>query len=164
MIGFDNGYLIVLEYSHKNEKQRAHLWKCECRCKNIIIRSTAEIKKARVKRCNNCSYGVTKGNWINHYTPHGLAKNGKRHPLIKIRNGMMSRCYNAKKSDYIYYQGKGIVLCDEWKNDPKTFYSWALANGWQEGLTIDRIDPNKNYEPSNCRFISRSENSKRAKR
>src|ERR1041385_4583632 len=161
MVDVDNGFFRVIKYSHKNESQRAHMWECECRCGNIVVRSTAEIKRARTERCNECSYGVTKGNWTNHYIAHGLCLKGKRHPLIQMRNRIMTRCYNAKKSDFPYYQGKGIIVCDEWKDVPKSFYEWAFANGWQQGLTIDRIDPNGNYDPSNCRFITKNENSQR---
>ena len=56
---------------------------------------------------------------------------------------------------------KGIQMCDEWKHDFKKFYDWSMANGWEKGLTIDRLDSNGNYEPFNCEFVTRSENSKR---
>lgn len=161
MIGFDNGFVKVVEYAGKNKKQRTHLWKCECRCGNFVIRPTAEIKSARIKRCNTCSYGVTRGNWSNHHIDHGLARGGIRHPLVKMRNRMMTRCYNASESDFPYYQGKGIKVCDDWKNNPKSFYDWAFLNNWKEGLSIDRIDSSKDYCPENCRFITASENSKR---
>ena len=160
MMGIDNGFFKVLRYFGKNEKQRAFLWECQCRCGEIVIITTAGIKRCLPKSCKKCSY-KKRGNWTNHYIPHGLARGKQRHELVKMRNRMITRCYKAKKSDFPYYQGKGIRLCDDWKNIPKSFYDWAFLNGWKEGLTIDRIDPDGNYEPLNCRFITKSENSKR---
>lgn len=96
---------------------------------------------------------------------HGLTVNGKSHPIYKTRSYMIYRCYSAPEShaSYPFYRGKGIKICDEWRNDALVFYEWALKNGWKQGLSIDRIDSNKDYEPGNCRFISRSENSIKAR-
>lgn len=85
---------------------------------------------------------------------HGLSK----HPLHNIWRLMKNRCNNPKNKSYKYYGGKGIKVCDKWENDFYTFYQWAISHGWEEGLTIDRIDHNGNYEPRNCRFITRVEN------
>lgn len=80
---------------------------------------------------------------------------------------MKQRCYNKKHKSYHNYGGRGITICDEWLNDSQKFYNWALENGWNEDnlyksgrnkLTIDRIDNNGNYEPSNCRIITLKEN------
>ena len=80
------------------------------------------------------------------------------HKLYNLRYKIMARCYNAKPSDFKSYQGKGIKVCDEWRNNPESFYIWCLTNGWEEGLTIDRIDSSKDYEPNNCQILSLSEN------
>lgn len=80
---------------------------------------------------------------------------------------MKQRCLNPKNKSYHNYGGRGITICDEWLNEPSKFYDWAIKNGWNENdlyitgknkLTIDRIDNNGNYEPSNCRIISFKEN------
>ena len=70
---------------------------------------------------------------------------------------MKARCYNPNSVPYPYYGAKGISVCDEWKNDPKAFCEWAFANGYSDDLTIDRIDASGNYEPSNCRWATWTE-------
>ena len=86
---------------------------------------------------------------------HGL----DNHPLYKKWRNMKYRCYNTNDTRFHVYGGKGIIVCDEWKNDFMAFYSWAISHGWQKELWIDRIDTNGNYEPSNCRFVTESESS-----
>lgn len=80
----------------------------------------------------------------------------------KIFRSMKQRCYNVKNKGYKWYGAKGIKVCDEWLNNPKLFEDWSLKNGYEDNLTIDRIDENKNYSPDNCRWISFNENSRRA--
>lgn len=80
-----------------------------------------------------------------------------KHKAYKVLMGMRSRCYNKNSKSYKDYGRKGIKVCDEWLREAKVFVDWALANGWREGLTIDRIDNKGNYEPNNCRFVSKAE-------
>lgn len=91
---------------------------------------------------------------------HGLSK----HPLFPKLNKMRSRCYNSKSDDYKYYGGRGITVCDEWLNNPQSFFDWALSNGYKKGLEIDREDNNGNYEPSNCRWVTHDVNSQNTRR
>jgi hypothetical protein len=81
---------------------------------------------------------------------HGLTD----HPLMKKWISIKQRCYNLNNSRYKNYGGRGIEVCDEWKDNFKAFYDWCLANNYSSNLTIDRINNNGNYEPNNCRFIS----------
>ena len=79
--------------------------------------------------------------------------------LDNIYRGMKQRCYYSKHRAYAIYGGRGITICDEWKKSSKPFFEWALANGYEDHLTLDRIDPNGNYEPSNCRWVTVREQS-----
>jgi len=77
---------------------------------------------------------------------------------------MRQRCNNPNDQAYRWYGAKGVIVCPEWESSFLSFYTWAIANGYQDGLTLDRIKSNKNYEPSNCRWITREENTRRAKK
>ena len=98
---------------------------------------------------------------------------GKQTRLHRIHHNMKNRCYNKNFKEYKNYGGRGITICSEWLDSEKTkikgthisniskglivFKKWALENGYSDELTLDRIDPNGNYEPSNCRWVSRKE-------
>lgn len=77
--------------------------------------------------------------------------------LIRIRRNMLSRCYVKSHVSYPNYGGRGIKICDEWKKPCNSFFEWALANGYKDELTLDRINNDGNYEPSNCRWATRKE-------
>lgn len=77
--------------------------------------------------------------------------------LHKIYEHMMYRCYNPKSVNYKYYGARGIGVCEEWRNNPMLFKKWALSNGYNSTLTLDRIDSNKGYSPDNCRWVTMKE-------
>ena len=82
--------------------------------------------------------------------------------LYRIWANMKQRCYNANIPDYKHYGAKGIRVCETWRNSFEAFRDWAKANGYRDDLTIDRIDPDGDYAPENCRWITRAENTSRA--
>jgi len=102
------------------------------------------------KECHGVKYkGKYKGPRIGPREIHG--ETGTR--IHRIWTKMRTRCMNSKGDKYEYYGGKGIKVCDEW-NNYSNFKKWSLANGYEEHLTIDRKDSNKNYEPTNCRWVT----------
>ena len=79
----------------------------------------------------------------------------------RIWQGMKKRCYNPKDHHYYIYGGRGIKVCDEWKNSSDAFLEWAYSHGYSDELEIDRIDSNGDYCPENCQWITKSENAKK---
>lgn len=77
--------------------------------------------------------------------------------LYSIYTDMKTRCYNSRSNGYSDYGGRGILICDEWRNDFHSFYDWAISHGYLDNLSIDRIDVNGNYEPSNCKWSTAKE-------
>ena len=82
--------------------------------------------------------------------------------LKNIFDGMLDRCYNKSNKDYRWYGEKGITICNEWLDYPESFEQWALKNGYEDGLTIDRKNSDDNYCPENCQWITQEENSRKA--
>jgi hypothetical protein len=87
-------------------------------------------------------------------TIHGM----RNHPLYHVYRGMMERCYDKRNIGYPDYGQRGIRVCEEWRLSPKDFFDWAIENGWQHGLELDRRENDGNYGPSNCRFLTPSAN------
>lgn len=149
------GRLTVLEII--KEKNKNAKYKCRCDCGNEIITyyNNLYIGKTLSCGCLNNEQRHKKDN-KSHKQKHGLSKTR----LAIIRNGMISRCYNKNSDNYKRYGGRGIKICDEWKNKETgmiNFYNWAMQNGYREDLTIDRIDNDKGYYPDNCRWTTLKE-------
>jgi hypothetical protein len=86
---------------------------------------------------------------------HGISK---KTPLYKVWIGMRSRCHNPKAQNYKFYGAKGVVVCEEWRQDFLTFYEWSIAHGYADGLELDRIHAEVGYEPGNCRWVTKKAN------
>ena len=138
------GRLIVIEI-YKKDKQHHYYYKCKCDCGNYKVVADYNLRNNSTKSCG-C---LSRENKIKH--------NKSNTKLYRKYYAMKQRCYNSKYSRYFDYGGRGIKICDEWKNNFMSFYNWAINNGYQENLSIDRIDVNGNYCPENCRWITMEE-------
>lgn len=130
------------------------VWHCKCVCgKNSNVSAHALLSG----HSHNC--GCKRRTIGDHVRKHGFSQSR----LYSIWNGMRKRCQNPSTHGYENYGGKGICVCEEWDTDVLSFRKWALANGYEEGLTIDRIDGDADYCPTNCRWVTRSEQNKNRK-
>lgn len=121
-------------------------WICKCDCGNIVKAYGYDLQRGRVTSC-----GCRK-------EKHG----GRYSRLYEIWHSMKSRCNNKCHKFYKYYGGKGIKVCSEWENSFVLFREWAFGHGYDDSLTIDRIDSSGNYEPGNCQWITAKENTRKA--
>ncbi len=94
---------------------------------------------------------------------HGYSTRDYTHPIYRVWQSMKRRCDSPKIKNYRHWGGRGIIVCDGWLNSFLIFCNWALDNGWREGLSLDRINNDGNYEPSNCRFITQADNNRNSR-
>lgn len=143
------GKLTVIR-RYGTDRYKRVIWLCRCDCGNETIAAGTPLKNGHKKSCGCYKYEAT---FI-----HGFANKGNR--LYNIWDKMNYRCVNVNYHRYKDYGGRGIKVCNEWKNSFVIFRDWALSNGYADNLTLDRIDVNGNYEPSNCRWITNAEQQK----
>lgn len=151
LIGEKFHYWTIIYQSENRSKDGSIKWVCKCKCGTIKEVNGQDLKRNKTKSCGCLQKEIAKKKSFK----HGLIN----HLLYKIWVNMRYRCKNINAGNYKCYGGRGIKVCEEW-NDFKVFYNFAIDNGWKPELQIDRINNNKGYEPSNCRFVTRSENQK----
>ncbi len=142
------GRLLVIERSATNSKQNKPRWICKCDCGNEAEVNASDLKTGNTKSCGCFDVESVKAR----FTTHGQRKT----KLYFIWCNMKDRCQREKNKRYADWGGRGIKVCPEWQNY-EAFHEWAIQNGYEEGLSIDRINNDGNYQPSNCRWITRSE-------
>lgn len=145
------GRLLVIEYNGKSKTGKAK-WLCRCDCGNEKIIISTSLKQNETKSC-----GCLRKEIVSHTAKKHAKHNKTKTRIYRIWSSMKQRCYYKSLKQYKNYGGRGIEVCEEWKKDFMNFYNWAMNNGYEEHLTLDRIDSNKNYCPENCRWATYKE-------
>jgi len=152
LIGQTFGQLTVAGRAPNGANWRVY-WQCQCSCgQQANVRSDALLKGA-TKSCGCWNVQAIKNRQITH--------GHSRTNIHYMRVCMKQRCSNPNNPGYKDYGGRGITVCEEWKNDFKSFYDWAIANGYAIGLQLDRYPDNDGpYAPWNCRYTTAAMNSR----
>jgi len=150
MVGKRFERLLVVEESQVRRPGQGRMWVCLCDCGKQKVISGASLRRGFTRSCG-CLHN--EGNRKTH--------NGSKERLFRIWCAMRDRCKNKNTLHAKYYSLKNVTVCEEWL-DYGVFKAWALSAGYRDNLTIDRIDSAAGYHPNNCRWITLSENSRRA--
>lgn len=145
------GLWTVLYPSKKRTKHNGLMWVCRCDCGKIRAITSSALLAGHSNSCG-CIHKTLAAEINNKYHD-----NTCKTKLYHIWTGIKDRCYNKNAPRYKNYGGRGIIICNEWKEEFLNFKFWALNNGYKEGLTIERIDVNGNYCPENCKFIPKQQ-------
>jgi len=151
------GRLAVIEEVEQQGYLRRFLCQCDCGATTIAV-----LKRLRQGDTKSCGCLAKETSARNGRNCGPLTHGHSYHPLYNTWRGMIDRCTRPSTRWYCNYGGRGIGVCDEWR-DAATFIEWAKSHGWEEGLQIDRIDNDGDYCPENCRFVTRKANLRNAR-
>jgi hypothetical protein len=149
-VGEKFGKLIILSETEPNKlkygKYSGRRFMAKCECGKIKSVNKRAVIRGRVKSCGCLQK--------EHATRHGLSME----KIYGVYRGMLQRCYDKKHWLYPRYGGRGITVCNEWKQDIHAFVKWAIENGYKKGLTIERKNNDLGYSSENCTFVSLRQN------
>jgi len=156
--GFKNNRLTFIRDTDPYIDKKGNKYKqvyvvCSCTPKKEFIVRRDMFVNGFVKSCGCWNAEKAK----ERMTTHGISNTR----VYFIYKDMKRRCYSPQRKNYKHYGGRGITICDEWLNSPLEFYNWAMNNGYESHLTIDRIDNDGNYCPENCQWITREDSTKK---
>ena len=163
LTGIQFGSLTAIKLSHVGSNYQA-FWEYQCACGKLHI-ARANTVSYVTKHSNNPLLPSCGCMELKLKTKHGYRKQTDTHPLYKVYKSILDRCYNPQLPNYQWYGACGVTICDDWKNNPKAFIDWGIANGYEPGLHIDKdilcdakgISPHI-YSPETCQFISAKAN------
>lgn len=143
------GRLTVIEKLLERNKHGKIMWLCECSCE-LKTRKPIQASHLKSGMVNSCGCLQKEA-----HTKHGMCDTR----IYSIHRDMKDRCNNPNNDSYHHYGGRGISVFESWMGDEgfKNFYNWAMSNGYEKNLTLDRFDVDKNYEPDNCRWATMKE-------
>lgn len=142
--------LVVRRVGTSKDGQKTYLCQCDCGRKKIV--KSGNLRSGKTKSC-----GCYNSDRIKEQNKLNFKHGGSGSRLYGIWIDMRARCSYKKSINWHLYGGRGIIVCDAWQNDFSVFRDWAFNNGYKDGLQLDRIDNDGNYEPDNCKWSSRSE-------
>lgn len=149
LIGQRFGRLVVISIGEPTPGGNTR-WECKCDCGNTALVTGTNLKNGMTKSCGCIRKEISSAVHKTHGEKHSK--------LYGIWSAMKARCKNPNVYAYNRYGGRGISVCDEWQSF-QNFMEWSISNGYKEGLSLDRIDNNGNYEPSNCRWATKEQQS-----